>query len=169
MLIGPRNVGGLRKCSVLSWKITQYQKWCERLSSNPYSKAARLRDGLEETCKLEFQTSRRTRAPLRDPWMIICGICASSVQLSHHLRESPVRRPVRRYSIPNAYTMYWLAGVHFDDRISQFLAFLDRVEDHDSSVRKSFEGYCCFESIKRNARTMRQDILKFQRVGGDVY
>jgi len=114
-----------------------------------YSKVPRLGDGPEEYVSFNFEHLSAKRSAvagsLNDAVEIICTICISSVQLSKHLRKSPVRNRSYATAFPmpalgrGVYlerTMYCLASVHFGDGIMQVPGFLDRIEDPVSSDRK---------------------------------
>ena len=114
-----------------------------------YSKVSRLSDGLEEYVGFDFEhLSAKCSAvvgSLNGAVEIICSICISLVQLSKHLRKSPVQNqsyvtafpmPALRRGVYLECTMYCLASVHFGNSIKQVPGFLDCIKDPVSSDRK---------------------------------
>ena len=156
-------------------------KSCQGIVKRTYSKVPRLGDGLEEYVSFNFEHLSTKRSAvtgsLNDAVEIIYSIYISSVQLSEHLRESPVqnRSDATAFPMPalgrGVYlecTMYCLASVDFDDGIMQVSGFLDRIEDPVSSDRKHSRRCCCFQTWTRYMSTNTGSILKSLESDVDV-
>ena len=117
-------------------------KRSETVLKRTYSESPGFGNGPEEWVNLIFKHLSAERGAIAGPFNalveIISRIGASSVQFSHHLRESPLRNRFCDTAFPASVpgrgqylkcTMDWLTGVHFDNSIGQFIASSDCMDD----------------------------------------
>ena len=137
----------------------------------PYCKALRLRDGLEELVNFSFEhlsTEPNTINPSNHSVKTVRGICASFVQLSHYMRESPVGNWLCEevFPIPVGVgdnlkcRMYFFGTVDSDDSIGQVLGSFNCIARLDFSDRKSFGRSCCSKTFTRDVPTHMGSLLK---------